>query len=58
MRRGHDGRDLSMTTSIGIAVSPSEGEDGGSLRRAADAAMYLAKQRGHNGFATANGGLI
>ncbi len=43
-----DGHDLTITPSIGIALFPSDGVDYGSLAKCADAAMYLAKERGRN----------
>ncbi len=44
------GRELFVTIAVGIAVYPQDGEDAGSLTRAADAALYLAKQAGRNQF--------
>ncbi|MGA2500481.1 MAG: EAL domain-containing protein, partial [Tepidisphaeraceae bacterium] len=44
------GRELFVTIAVGIAVHPQDGEDAGSLTRAADAALYLAKQAGRNQF--------
>ncbi len=45
-----DGRSLSTTGSIGIAISPSDGADAEELMRKADAAMYMIKAKGKNSF--------
>lgn len=42
------GRELFMTTSIGIALFPLDGEDAETLIKNADAAMYFAKSQGRN----------
>jgi len=43
----HVGRVLgTMTVSVGIAVSPDHGFTAGDLLRAADTALYAAKQNG------------
>jgi diguanylate cyclase (GGDEF)-like protein/PAS domain S-box-containing protein len=39
---------LQVTASIGVGMFPADGEDTSSLLRAADAAMYRAKQTGRN----------
>ena len=39
---------LSVSASIGVSVFPRDGETPDSLIRNADAAMYLAKERGRN----------
>jgi len=44
------GRAVFVTTSIGIAVYPSDAEGVDDLLRCADLAMYQAKQGGRNGF--------
>jgi diguanylate cyclase (GGDEF)-like protein/PAS domain S-box-containing protein len=41
---------ISVSSSIGISVFPKDGETADSLIRAADMAMYLAKERGRNNF--------
>ena len=45
---GFDAALLSPTLSIGTAVWPEHGHDGGALMRAADAALYRAKRAGRN----------
>jgi diguanylate cyclase (GGDEF)-like protein/PAS domain S-box-containing protein len=41
---------LHVTTSIGIAVFPDDGDDATNLLKNADSAMYMAKREGRNGF--------
>jgi diguanylate cyclase (GGDEF)-like protein/PAS domain S-box-containing protein len=43
-----DGYEQFVTTSIGIAVYPSDGDDADTLIKHADVAMYRAKERGRN----------
>ena len=44
------GCELVVSPSIGIALYPEHGEDADTLLRHADAAMYVAKRDGKNGF--------
>lgn len=45
---GKDRYRLYVKTSIGIAIYPQDGEDGETLLKNADAALYRAKERGRN----------
>jgi diguanylate cyclase (GGDEF)-like protein len=45
-----EGYEVSITTSIGIAVFPDDGYDPDSLIKKADIAMYKAKEKGGNTF--------
>jgi diguanylate cyclase (GGDEF)-like protein/PAS domain S-box-containing protein len=44
------GRDFHVSSSIGVAVYPADGDRADLLLRNADAAMYKAKENGRNGF--------
>ena len=46
----HEGFDLYVTTSIGIALCPDDSEDLDILLRCADVALYEAKAGGRNGY--------
>jgi len=45
-----DGHELYITVSIGIVAYPMDGEDGHTLLKHADVAMYKAKEQGSNNF--------
>ncbi|MGD1984025.1 MAG: EAL domain-containing protein [Chromatiaceae bacterium] len=45
-----DGRELTLTLSIGISVYPNDGENASDLLRNADVAMYHAKEQGRNSY--------
>ncbi|MCB1740909.1 MAG: EAL domain-containing protein [Gammaproteobacteria bacterium] len=45
-----DGQECRITASIGIATCPTDGGDGSTLLKAADVAMYHAKEQGKNNF--------
>lgn len=44
------GRELHVTTSIGISIYPEDGNDVADLTKNADAAMYQAKEQGRNSY--------
>jgi diguanylate cyclase (GGDEF)-like protein len=46
-----DGNELVPSTSIGIAIAPGDGGDGGTLLRNADLALYRAKEAGRGTYA-------
>lgn len=45
-----EGRELCVTTSIGISIAPDDSSSAEQLIRFADTAMYQAKERGRNNF--------
>jgi diguanylate cyclase (GGDEF)-like protein len=45
-----DNRELLVSASIGVALYPRDGVDGGSLEKGADLALYKAKDEGKNTF--------
>ena len=45
-----DGQQITITTSIGISIFPTHGEDEVSLLKKADAAMYQVKKTSKNNF--------
>lgn len=46
-----DGNEFAPSTSIGIAIAPQDGVNGGSLLRSADLALYRAKEAGRGTYA-------
>ena len=46
-----DGNELVPSTSIGIAIAPDDGAEGGTLLRNADLALYRAKEAGRGTYA-------
>ena len=50
------GREVSVTSSMGIALYPDDGEDSATLQRRADEQMYVVKRRGRNGYAVTTRG--
>ncbi|RZS57829.1 putative bifunctional diguanylate cyclase/phosphodiesterase [Sphaerotilus mobilis] len=46
-----EAHEVTVTPSIGATLAPRDGNDPGTLLRKADAAMYVAKERGRNGLA-------
>lgn len=51
-------REIFVTSSIGIALFPLHGEDGETLLRLADVAMYQAKRAGKNNYKLFSPGMI
>ena len=46
-----DGREIYITSSIGISIYPQDGLNTENLIHKADKAMYFAKQNGRNNYA-------
>ncbi|HEX4328865.1 MAG TPA: EAL domain-containing protein [Burkholderiales bacterium] len=46
-----DGREMLLSSSLGIAMFPQDGDDSETLMRHSDIAMYEVKAKGKNGFA-------
>ncbi len=44
------GHECIATASLGIAIYPADGEEGETLLRNSDAAMYRAKELGRNNY--------
>jgi diguanylate cyclase (GGDEF)-like protein len=49
---------IRITTSIGFAVYPEDGEDSDALLRNADIAMYWAKEQGRDNYASYSTGKV
>ncbi|NKF34548.1 diguanylate cyclase, partial [Pseudomonas sp. BGM005] len=45
-----DGKEVYVSCSVGIAISPDDSTDVNDLVKYADSAMYLAKRSGRNSF--------
>ncbi len=45
-----EGRELVVTTSLGISIYPDDSQDANTLIKHADVAMYRAKDEGRNSF--------
>lgn len=45
-----EGQEAYITTSLGVSLYPSDGEDSETLLKNADTAMYKAKERGRNNY--------
>lgn len=45
-----EGRPVTVTVSVGVALCPAHGDDPDTLLKSADAALYEAKHAGKNGF--------
>ena len=45
-----EGQDVFVSASIGISIFPRDGQDTTTLLKNADAAMYMAKSEGRNGY--------
>jgi len=52
-----EGERVKISTSVGIAMSPLNGKDSGTLLKRADMAMYIAKDQGRNGYCFFDGSI-
>jgi diguanylate cyclase (GGDEF)-like protein len=52
-----EGERVKISTSVGIAMSPLDGKDAGTLLKRADTAMYIAKDQGRNGYCFFDGSI-
>jgi diguanylate cyclase (GGDEF)-like protein len=52
-----EGERVKISTSVGIAMSPLDGKDAGTLLKRADTAMYIAKDQGRDGYCFFDGSI-
>ena len=52
-----EGREIGVTTSVGVGVYPVDGEDAEALMKSADVALYAAKRAGKNAYRISAPGL-
>ncbi|SDB04334.1 diguanylate cyclase (GGDEF) domain-containing protein [Pseudobutyrivibrio sp. YE44] len=49
-KKSDEGTERGVTFSAGLAIYPDDAEDLGTLKRCADTALYIIKERGRNGY--------